>query len=188
MKIENLKGGFKVWAVIIAVLAIAATSFSYTYSKATTDLRKTLETVKLVGLDSTGVTFTVDNPTDVPIRIETINLTIYVNETVFGRCFQSFIPKLQHVNPGAKGRAFYVHVPYWLAYSDIFEKNGTHSLKITGEVTASATYLFITVYETLPHRCTDDMAHRSLTNTDPVSQIIWRSRIFPEHVLFSLAD
>jgi len=103
-----------------------------------------------LGLDSTGVTFTVDNPTDVPIRIETINLTIYVNETVFGRCFQSFIPKLQHVNPGAKGRAFYVHVPYWLAYSDILEKNGTHSLKITGEVTASATYLFITVHETYP--------------------------------------
>ncbi len=151
MKMENLKGGFKVLIVIVAVLAIAATSFYwYAYSKATTDLRKTLETVKIVGLDSTGVTFTVDNPTDVPIRIETINLTIYVNETVFGRCFQSFIPKLQHVNPSVKGRAFYVHVPYWLAYSDIFEKNGTHSLKITGEVTASATYLFITVHETYP--------------------------------------
>jgi len=150
MKMENLKGGFKVLTVIIAVLAIAATSFWYTYSKATTDLRKTLETVKLVGLDSTGVTFHVDNPTDVLIRVKAINVTIYVNGTVFGRCFQSFIPKLQHVNPSARGRAFYVHVPYWLAYNDIFEKNGTHSLKITGEVTASATYLFITVYETYP--------------------------------------
>ena len=150
MKMENLKGGFKVLIVIIAVLAIAATSFWYTYPKATTDLRKTLETVKLVGLDSKGVTFTVDNPTDVPIRVKAINVTIYVNGTVFGRCFQSFIPKLQHVNPSARGRAFYVHVPYRLAYNDIFEKNGTHSLKITGEVTASATYLFITVYETYP--------------------------------------
>ena len=46
MKMENLKGGFKVLIVIIAVLAIAATSFWYTYSKTTTDLRKTLETVK----------------------------------------------------------------------------------------------------------------------------------------------
>jgi len=91
MKMENLKGGFKVLIVIVAVLAIAATSFYwYAYSKATTDLRKTLEIVKLVGLDSTGVTFTMDNSTDVPIRIETINLTIYVNETVFGRCFQCF--------------------------------------------------------------------------------------------------
>lgn len=150
MKMENLKGGFKVLIVIIAVLAIAATSFWYTYSKATTDLRKTLETVKLVGLDSTGVTFTVDNPTDVLIRVKAINVTIYVNGTVFGRCFQSFIPKLQHVNPSARGRAFYVNVPYWLAYSDIFERNGTHSLKIIGEVTASATCLFITVYETYP--------------------------------------
>ena len=59
-------------------------------------------------------------------------------------------PKAKHVNPSAKGRTFYVHVPYWLAYSDIFEKNGTHSLKIISEVTASATCLFITVYETYP--------------------------------------
>jgi len=62
----------------------------------------------------------------------------------------SFIPKLPYLNPSAKGRAFYVHVPYWPAYNDIFEKNGTYSLKITGEVTASATYLFITVHETYP--------------------------------------
>ena len=149
MKMENLKRGFKVLIVIVTVLAIATTSlYWYAYSKATTNLRKTLETVKFVGLDSTGVTFTMDNPTDVPVRIEAINLTIYVNGTVFGRCFQSFIPKLQDMNPGAKGRAFYVNVPYWLAYSDIFEKTGTHSLKITGEVTASATYLFIKTHET----------------------------------------
>ena len=151
MRIENLKRGLKALIVIVAALAIAATSFYwYAYSKATTDLGKTLETVKFVGLDSGGVTFHVDNPTDVLIRVKAINVTIYVNGTVFGRRSQSFIPKLQHVNPGAKGRAFYVQVPYWLAYNDIFEKNGTHSLKITGEVTASATYLFITVYETYP--------------------------------------
>lgn len=59
--------------VVVAALAIAATSFYwYAYSKAVTYPRKTLETVKLVSLDSTGVTFMVDNPTDVPIRIETL--------------------------------------------------------------------------------------------------------------------
>ena len=44
MKMENLKGGFKMLIVIVAVLAIAATSFYwYAYSKTTTDLRETLE-------------------------------------------------------------------------------------------------------------------------------------------------
>jgi len=49
-----------------------------------------VETVKLVGLGSTGATFHVANSTNVPIRIKAINVTIYVNETIFGRCFQSF--------------------------------------------------------------------------------------------------
>jgi len=45
MKMENLKRGFKVLIVVVAALAIAATSFYwYAYSKATTDPRKTLET------------------------------------------------------------------------------------------------------------------------------------------------
>ena len=63
--------------VIVAALAIATTRFYwYAYPKATGDLRKTLETVKLVGLDSTGVTFTVVNPTDVPIRIDALTKKI----------------------------------------------------------------------------------------------------------------
>ena len=76
--------------VIVAALAITSTIFYwYAYSKDTTDLRKTLETVKIVGLGSEGVTFHVDNPTDVLIRVKAINVTIYVNGTVFGRCFQA---------------------------------------------------------------------------------------------------
>ncbi|MEM2848993.1 MAG: LEA type 2 family protein [Candidatus Bathyarchaeia archaeon] len=141
--------------IVLLVVGFPAGLYGYGYVKTTEALNRSLETMEVSGfkvLDvsllplsaEAKITLTIGNPTDTSITLQSVYLEVFLEDVKLGEVTTVGKP-LPSKGVATLEGVMYIRAGTVLTAIRDYVEHGNVTLRIAGTVTASATYLFITV-------------------------------------------